>query len=186
MKTLLTRRRSLYLLLIVLAYPLIFLITIHIEAAPPYDANRYPKKLGFYLFYMYSVPTAMCFSIVVISTILLVASIRRKQQWRKDTSTQSDKNKDKERRLAKTIIAITTIFIVCLLPYVGLWFAPIVYPRFNYVDPYFGPLLNVLYTFTDVLQALSSSVNIFFYYRMSSKYNKVLSSFFFVWKKENA
>ncbi|KAK3794149.1 hypothetical protein RRG08_003268 [Elysia crispata] len=73
-KTLLTRRRSLFLTLAVVAYHVIFTIVLYSDTGPPYDAH--PQKLSFYYFSLYVIPSTSCFFIVVLTTIFLVVKLR--------------------------------------------------------------------------------------------------------------
>ena len=160
-------------MLTVVAYQVAYLVLLFVEARPPYRV--YPEKIGFYIFYLYAVPTTIFFFLVLITTIYLVSTLRRKQKWRRETATQSDKSSNKENKLLRTIIAISTIFIVCAFPTVFVFMAQAIYPPFRYTDPYLGKLVLILYLFSNSLQAVSASINIFFYHRMSSKFNKVFA-----------
>ena len=169
-------------ILIVAVYHATFLILVYADTGPPY--NDYPKKLAFYFFSLYAVPTMACFLIVVFTTMFLVVKLRSNQRWRQETTTQSDKTSDKENKLVRTIIAISVLFIVCSFPNVGMLITQTIYPRFNYMDPYLGTLITGMFTFSGVFTAVSSSVNIFFYYKMSSKFNKVFNETFSIRTKE--
>ena len=176
MKTLTTQRRVLYLLLLIVAYHVAFLVLLYADTGPPYD--NYSRKMGLYYFSFYAVPSTTCFFIVLLATIAMVTRLNRNLQWRRETTQQSDKTIDKESRIAKTITAISTIFIVCFFPNVANFIAQAIYPAYNYSDPYLWSLITVVFSFCGVLQAISSSINILFYYRMSSRYKKVFSSCF--------
>ena len=168
MKTFLSRDRVLYLVLTVAVYHVVFLILLYTDTGSVFD--EYSEKEGFYYFSLYAVPSTLCFCIVVMATILLVVRLRKNLKWRRTTAVQSEKTSDKETKLASTIIAIITLFIICFLPNVINFIAQSIYPDYNYSNPYLGTLITVTFSFTGVFQAISSSVNIFFYYRMSSKF----------------
>ena len=169
-------------MLTVVAYQVAYLVLLFVEARPPYRV--YPEKIGFYIFYLYAVPTTIFFFLVLITTIYLVSTLRRKQKWRRETATQSDKSSNKENKLLRTIIAISTIFIVCAFPTVFVFMSQAIYPPFRYTDPYLGKVVLLIFMMSNTLQSVSSSVNIFFFYRMSSKYNKVFDMTFCRQKKE--
>ncbi|RUS73887.1 hypothetical protein EGW08_018357 [Elysia chlorotica] len=175
-KTLLTRRRSLYLMLTVVAYHVAFLVLIYSDPGPPYDAH--PQRLAFYYFSLYVIPSTTCFFIVVFTTIFLILKLRQNQEWRRKTSTQTDKSSVKEDKLVRTIIAISTLFIICSFPDVAIFIGQIVYPRFDYNDPQFSNLLLFLFGIGLNSQGVSASVNIFFYYKMSSKFKRVFNACF--------
>ncbi|RUS72209.1 hypothetical protein EGW08_020036, partial [Elysia chlorotica] len=175
MKRILTPRRALYCILLIVAYHSAFLILLYADAGPQ---NEYSRRLSVYYFSFYTVPSTTCFFIVLFTTIAMVARLNKNLQWRLQTTQRSDKNTDKESKIAKTIIAISTIFIVCFFPNAANFIAQSIYPAYSYVDPYLWTLITVVFSFTGVLQALSSSINIVFYYQMSSRYKKVFTSCF--------
>ena len=158
-----------------------FMSLLYIDTGPPYDRDA--KKQGFYYFCFFAIPSTTCFFIVVITTIFLVIKLRRNLQWRKGTATQSERSSDKENKIVRKIIAISTIFIICFFPNVANFFAQIIYPPFRFDDPYLGTLTIIMFTFSGVFQAISSSINIFFYYRMSSKFKRTFSEIFMCRKK---
>ena len=167
--------------LAIVAYLMAFLLLLYINTGPPYD--KYVKRQSFYYFCFFAIPSTTCFFIVVITTIVLVVKLRRNLQWRREAVKNNDKSSDKEHKIVRTIIAISTIFVICFFPNVANFFVSIIYPPFRYDDPYLGNLTIVMFTFSGVFQAISSSINIFFYYRMSSKFKKVFSQTFFCQKK---
>ena len=178
----LTRRRSLFLTLTVVAYHVIFTIVLYSDTGPPYDAH--PQKLSFYYFSLYVIPSTTCFFIVVLATIFLVVKLRTNQKWRRETISQKEKSNEKENKLVKTIIAISTLFIICSFPNVSIFIAQTIYPRFRYGDPQLGSLIERMFGLSGIFQAVSSSINIFFYYRMSSRFKKTFCACFPCIKRE--
>ncbi|RUS70873.1 hypothetical protein EGW08_021362 [Elysia chlorotica] len=96
-KTFLTHRRVVYLVLAIVVYQMAFLCVVYIDTGPPYDKD--PKKQAFYYFCFFAIPSTTCFFIVVIATIILVFRLRKNLQWRRETSSQSEKTSDKENRI---------------------------------------------------------------------------------------
>ena len=182
MQTLLTRQRSLFLTLAVVAYHVIFTIVLYSDTGPPYDTHL--PKLSFYYFVLYVIPSTTCFFIVVLATIFLVVKLRTNQKWRRETISQKEKSNEKDNKLVKTIIAICTLFIICSFPNVSIFITQTIYPRFRYGDPYLGTLTELTFGFSGICQAISSSINIFFYYRMSSRFKKTFCACFPCIKKE--
>ena len=136
------------------------------------------ERQGVYYFWFFAVPSATSFFIVVLTTIFLVVRLRKSLEWRRETSSQGEKSSDKETKLVRTIIAVSTIFIICFSPNVMNLFVQIIHPPFRYLDPYLGSLTIVMFSISGVFQAVSSSINIFFYYKMSSRYRKTFSETF--------
>ncbi|RUS85710.1 hypothetical protein EGW08_006504 [Elysia chlorotica] len=173
LKTLLTQRRSLCLTLTVVFYHAAFLTLIYSDPGPPYDAH--PEKLSFYYFSMYVIPSTTCFFIVIITTAILAIKLRRNQRWRRETTTQGGKASVKEDKLVKTIVAICTLFIICSFPNASMFIAQIVYPPLRYGTSDLRAVTLRIFDLSFIFQSVSASVNIFFYYRMSSKYKKAFS-----------
>ncbi|RUS74383.1 hypothetical protein EGW08_017864 [Elysia chlorotica] len=180
-KTFLTPRRVLYLVFTIVAYMVAFLLVFFIDIGAPF--TEHIEKQGFYFFYLYAVPSATCFFIVVITTSFLVVRLRKNSKWRKEISSQSERSSDKENKLVKTIIAVCTIFIVCFFPNVLNLFVQIIHPSYRHLDPYLGSLILIMFTISGLFHSISSSINIFFYYRMSSKFKRVFTETFFCTKK---
>ncbi|KAK3737935.1 hypothetical protein RRG08_028559 [Elysia crispata] len=120
-KTFLTRRRVVYLVLAIVAYLMAFLLLLYINTGPPYD--KYVKRQSFYYFCFFAIPSTTCFFIVVITTIVLVVKLRRNLQWRREAVKNNDKSSDKEHKIVRTIIAISTIFVICFFPNVANFFS---------------------------------------------------------------
>ena len=175
-KTLLSPKRNLCLTMTIVAYHVAFVILLYADPGPPYDAH--PKKMAFYYISLYVIPTTICYFIVLLSTIFLIYKLRINQQWRKKSATQSGKTSGKEDKLVKTIVAICTLFIICSFPNVSVFITQIIYPALNYSNPYLNNVLLIMFGVALNFQAISSSVNFFFYYRMSSKFNKTFSTLY--------
>ena len=168
--------------LTVVAYHVIFTIVLYSDPGPPYDTHL--QKMSFYYFFLYVIPSTTCFFIVVLTTIFLVVKLQTNQKWRRETISQKEKSNEKDNKLVKTIIAICTLFIICSFPNVSIFIAQIIYPRFRHGDPYLGSLIETLFAFSGIFLTISSSINIFFYYRMSSRFKKTFCACFPCIKKE--
>ncbi|GFS08123.1 chemosensory receptor A [Elysia marginata] len=177
-KDIITPQRTRALILTMVAYQSVFLILFFTNPGPPYDAVD-PKR-ALYFNCSFSAPTFICFFIVVVSTILLVVKLRQNLEWRNESTNQSSKNlgSSKEQKATRSVLAICTIFIACFALNLALFFASLVYPRFTHMDPYLGSLFRVLYSFSTLLQLLSATVNIFVYYKMSTKYREIFTALF--------
>ena len=178
----LTRQRSLFLTLAVVAYHVIFTIVLYSDTGPPYDTHL--QKLSFYYFSLYVIPSTSCFFIVVLTTIFLVVKLRTNQKSRRETISQKEKSNERDNKLVKTIIAICTLFIICSFPNVSIFITQTIYPRFRFGDQFLGTLIETMFGFSGIFLAISSSVNIFFYYRMSSRFKKAFCAWFPYIKKE--
>ncbi|GFS15329.1 chemosensory receptor A [Elysia marginata] len=166
-KTLLSRQRSLCLMLTIVAYHVAFLLLLYIDTGPPYDLH--PKKLSFYYLCLYSIPLVTCFFAVIVNTIFLVLRVKRNQRWRQTKALHNDKTSSKDDKLVRTIISISTMFIICSCPTVAIFFGQVSYPRLRHSDPYFGNFTLLMFAVSGIFNGVSASGNIIFYYRMSSR-----------------
>ena len=120
-----------------------------------------------------AIPITTCFLVVVAGTVFLIVRFKQSRQLRLSmtgSAEQSDKMSAKDIRLIRTVISICVIYIVGVLPNVSLYAACTIYPDLNVSNPYFGKFLLLAYYVCDVFQAMSSSVNIFVYFNMGSRY----------------
>ena len=84
----------------------------------------------------------------------------------------------RELRVLKFVVAICIIFLTCTSPTVVLIAIYLIWPRFHVDTPEFQNLMHLLISFPFLTQAVSSSVNIVFYFRMSSRYRPVFLALF--------
>ncbi|GFO07552.1 peptide receptor gpcr [Plakobranchus ocellatus] len=127
----------------------------------------------------YSIPTFLCFILVIIGTIFLVVSMKRSLKFRSSaTSKDRTLNTDKELKIIKTIIFISIIYIVCLFPNVIVFFSSLIFPTFRVFNPYLSSLYGIVLGFTLIFQSISMAVNIFVYLKLSSAYRKTFYKLF--------
>ena len=157
-------------------YQSVLIILLYSYPGPPYDVASPQKVLYFNI--SFTALTFVCFFIVLITTVLLVVRLMQNLEWRNKAAEHFNKNSLKETKAARCVAAICTIFIMCFTPNVALHFTGFVYPEIRPHDPYLGSLMVVLYAISTLLQVLSSAVNIFVYYRMSTKYRQVFKVMF--------
>lgn len=117
----------------------------------------------------------VAFLIIIVCTIILVHSLKRKSDWRlKSTNAaQADALSSRNTRVVKMVVMISVTFIVCFVPCCLLFLAMCLDPELTVV----GKHRNFLIVFGGtglVLESLNSSVNIFIYYSMSNNYRVVL------------
>ncbi|RUS84689.1 hypothetical protein EGW08_007559 [Elysia chlorotica] len=127
------------------------------------------------ILYTYSIPTLVCFSVVVVGTIFLVRRFRQSRQLRgamTRTTSGSHQLSVKDLRLIRSVIFICAIYIVGLTRNVLLFAASGVYSSLHVGDPYFGNLKLILVGAGTLFQTASCSVNIVFYMRMGSNFKR--------------
>ena len=132
-------------------------------------------------FISFSLPNLICFIIVLMGTIFFIVNFKQSRQLRKTMSgsgEKSDKMSDKDARLIRLVIFICIIYIVGTAPNTGVFVVQAAYPPLNRTDLYFGNFYHALNIVTNCFQATASSVNIFVYFRMGSKFKETFKEIF--------
>ncbi|GFO37467.1 chemosensory receptor a [Plakobranchus ocellatus] len=134
------------------------------------------------MFAAFTIPSIVCFSIVVICTIFLVIKLNQSARWRESTSNapakQDGSMSRKENRVVRTVATICAIYIFCYAPNVITVTIMTAYPKFYQTDPYWGNLQSVCLIIAYPCHAICSAVNIFVYLRMSTKYRETFLKMF--------
>ena len=138
-----------------------------------------------------TVPTLLCFVVVVIGTIFLITSFKRSRRLRESMTTSKntassgtadgnkpDKMADKDTKLIRSVIAICIVYIVGATPNVLVILVLTFYPRFQIFDAYLGNLAWGMALLGTLIQSVSFSVNIFVYFNMMSKYQQTFKTLF--------
>ncbi|XP_012946435.1 adenosine receptor A1-like [Aplysia californica] len=129
--------------------------------------------------------TTFSFVFVICCTIVLVVKLNSKTKWRQATVAKSDRAADgvgvKDRKVVKMVTLIAVIFIVCAVPPTLLFFYMAIDPSFRFNSVYKN-LYLIFWTSSFLTETVNSSVNIFVYLKMSSKYRAVFMKTF--WNKE--
>ena len=143
-------------------------------------------KLDLYLyttsqFISFSVPNLISFIIALVATIFFIVNFKQSRQLRKTMSgsgKKSDKISDKDARLIRLVILICIIYIVGTAPNTGVFLVQATYQPLNRADPYLGIFYRALNVITNLFQAAASSVNIFVYFGMGSKFKETFKEIF--------
>ncbi|GFN83238.1 peptide receptor gpcr [Plakobranchus ocellatus] len=134
------------------------------------------------MFAAFTIPSVICFSIVVMCTIFLVIKLNQSAKWRQSTSNAMSKEDGsmltKEKRIVRTVVMICTVYIFCFAPNVFTFTTMAAYPKFNQADPYLGNLQSVCLQIGFSSHAICSAVNIFVYITMSTKYRETFFKLF--------
>lgn len=119
-------------------------------------------------------------STVVLITMILICQLKAKSKWRKSANVQlktSEALSNRDRTTVVMVVLIAIILIVCYTPSVILCVMTFCYLEFTVGGKYFN-LFHVLWSAANVLENVNSSVNIFLYLKMSSKYRSTFKSLF--------
>ncbi|XP_005108995.1 uncharacterized protein LOC101856054 [Aplysia californica] len=121
------------------------------------------------------------FITVICCTIILVIKLNSKTKWRQATACKGLGGKEefgaKEKKVVKSVILISTIFIVCFMPAAVTFLAMFLEPEFNAGGKYEN-LCIAAASFVFTMETVNSSVNIFVYLNMSSKYREMFMTIF--------
>lgn len=123
----------------------------------------------------------LSFITVALLTVVLIYKLNRKSTWLKTANgvgkTERMSNRDKVTMLM--VILIASILIICYLPSVILLSVTICEPEFT-IGGRHNNFYVILWTLAQLLETINSSVNILFYYNMSTKYRLTFRKLFLV------
>lgn len=133
------------------------------------------------------------FFVVIFCTVVLISSLRRKARWREGVTgtgsaaqngeapggskSSTSGNVSKETKIIKLVVIISSVFIGSYFPSTVVFLAATAMPEFSAWGEYQN-LFLVACAFTFNLEAINSSVNIFIYLSMSSKYKATFDAMF--------
>ncbi|XP_035828880.1 G-protein coupled receptor 39-like [Aplysia californica] len=121
------------------------------------------------------------FLIVVTCTAILVRKLTVKTKWRMQTASGDVDKKEaiarKDEKVVKMVVIICVVFVVCYsLSSVNMALM-LFLPDYSVVGPYRN-IFQVVWSFIDTLEGVNSSVNIFVYFKMSSKFRRMFKNTF--------
>ena len=156
-------------------YQLCFLLLVFIRTGPPYDVI--PTERHIYILCYFHLPSFISFGLVLVSSSFLIIRLKQSVKWRSSTGSTSG-DSIKEEKVVRSVIFVCTLFIICFLPNILIGIVTLLYPEFNLESPYLGGLTAISYTISFLGQAINSSVNIFVYYSMSTRFREVFRGVF--------
>ncbi|GFS05382.1 growth hormone secretagogue receptor type 1 [Elysia marginata] len=125
----------------------------------------------------------IAFLLVTIFTSVLVSKLRKNVRWRRDNAKSAisggkqDVNALRDARVIKMVTSISTIFIVCFFPVTIIFIGIMAVPGLGLVGRY-SNMFHVTCSFGFALETINSSVNLFVYLKMSSKFKATFDSVF--------
>lgn len=132
------------------------------------------------------------FMSVIVFTVILVVKLKAKASWRYSNSSAVGQTNQKslnvntkEMKVAKMVVSISIIFIICFIPAVVSFIAGFVEPRLS-GEGLYRNLFFITIAVSATTQAINSSTNIFVYYIMSSKYRESFLTLFKIKLSENS
>ncbi|CAL1543381.1 unnamed protein product, partial [Lymnaea stagnalis] len=129
-------------------------------------------------FFLTTVLGIVSFVCLITFTTILVVKLHQQMNWRADANPNTHQLKmvsKRERKIVKMVILIATILIVCYTPALALSAYTFFDVNFSVTGCYVN-LFFATWSFGFLFEAVNSSVNIFLYYNMSSKYKARLNA----------
>lgn len=119
------------------------------------------------------------FTVISVSTIVLVVKLRSKTKWRKKSTApgKSDSMSVRDQSVSKMVVMISTVFIICYTPVCVIFIGMIVVPKLS-IDGTYGNMFGIVFSFAYILESINASFNIFIYYNMSSRYRQIFRQTF--------
>lgn len=127
-----------------------------------------------------------CFLSVVVCTAVLVVKLNQQTSWRQTNASAASQGQvlktervvnTKERRVATMVVFISAIFIASFVPAVCIFVAGYIEPQLSY-DGRYKHLFLVTLSISFTVEAINSSINIFVYFSMSTKYRETFLQMF--------
>lgn len=119
----------------------------------------------------------LTFLSVVVLTCILVWKLYEKRAWRQKATVQpgnTESMSSKDRKTITMVVLIATVLIVCYTPAMLLCVVTFCEPEFNFSGRYFNMFIT-LWSVALLFETVNSSVNIFLYLKMSTKYRQTFT-----------
>jgi hypothetical protein len=133
------------------------------------------------IFIIHALAEVISFLAVILLTSILIRKLRQKSKFRKESSNLNQETAEemtaRDRRTVTMIVLIATVLIICYTPAVILCVLTFYESEFKVVGRNVNEF-QMFWSFAFLFEAINSSVNIFLYYRMSSKYRQTFRELF--------
>ena len=140
-----------------------------------------PELVGLSFLVSFPIPNMVCFILVILGTFFLIRNFKKSRHLRSKMSGTGDKSNklsDKDVRLVRSMIFISTIYICGAAPNVLLYIVSSAYQSLQVDNPYLRNLHTLFLLIVMVVQVTSCSINIFVYLRMGSNFKDKLREMF--------
>ncbi|KAK3737979.1 hypothetical protein RRG08_010027 [Elysia crispata] len=145
----------------------------------------------------------LAFVAIIVLTAILVTSLNSKTRWREQMTSAGVSQKPgatsssgqsgnataavgkKDRRVVKMVVVISSVFIACFCPVTIIFIAKIIWPsfgKFGAQENIYQAIISIAFMF----ETANSSVNIFIYLRLSTKYRETFHELFSCGKSDAA
>ena len=127
----------------------------------------------------YSIPTTGCFFVIMFCTVFLVIKLKQNSQIRSAMrAARTHDNTVRETMIARMVVLVSSIYILCLSPSVAIFTTTSFFPRFEIFDSYYGGLVFLCLSLASALLGVSSCMNILVYLKMSAKFRDAFKNMF--------
>ncbi|XP_059177673.1 type-1 angiotensin II receptor B-like [Physella acuta] len=193
-KTLITPKRTSFILLLIYLFNFLALVpeyaTVYFDWRFNLENNKTLLGLAFRenrpavqgLAFMFHGTISMISLIAVIAfTSVLVVKLKVNSKWRKSAVnlnlTQTDLISNRDKNAIALVVTVATVLIICYTPIVIFSLVSTIVPDFS-VSGRQANLFHATWSFGFLFSTFNASINIFLYYKMSSKYRKHFHSIF--------
>lgn len=121
----------------------------------------------------------LSFSVITASTCIIAVQLNIKSKWRQTCTSgrQFSNISRRNQKVAKMVVIISCVFIVCFSPVSVLFLVVTLKPNFSFSGKYRYTLM-FCGGIGLILESINASVNIFLYHAMSSTYRLTLHRMF--------
>lgn len=117
--------------------------------------------------------------ITIACTAILTVQLQNHAKWRKAAATSNNQS-NQNKTVAKLVVVVSAIFIICLIPNSVIFVVWSLFPEYSFTGEN-RDITFVIGGIGVILESVNSSVNIFVYYRMSTKYREQFQKTFKHW-----
>ncbi|CAG5121897.1 unnamed protein product [Candidula unifasciata] len=142
------------------------------------DFSNNRREIDQWTFALGSVFGWFSFLLVFVCSIDLIFSLRRYQHFRKTSTTQSSNTSTRrDARVGKMVVVLSLVFIVSFIPLNAIQMCKSTIPRFNKGSD-IPNIYHITWSVAYLVEAINSSINIFVYFIMSSKFKQTTMNLF--------
>lgn len=120
------------------------------------------------------------FMAVIVFTSVLVWKLKVASDWRQRSQSATDSSRIltvRDKRTIKMIVLMACTLVLCYTPSIAITILEFVEPKFYVVGP-FSEMFFILWSIACVCEVFDSSINIFYYYKMSSRFRESFHQLF--------
>ncbi|XP_055890731.1 thyrotropin-releasing hormone receptor-like [Biomphalaria glabrata] len=141
-----------------------------------FTSNR--KSMEGLVFILNACLGALSYLLVVVFTAVLIYKLKRNSKWRKENNKDfSDQTSSRDNKAVTMVLLIAAFLIVCSAPSIVLSLVSFFLQEFSVLG-FHSNIFFAVWSIAFFFGAINSSVNIFLYYKMSSKFRRSFKALF--------